>query len=226
MEKKTRDLLIISAILIVGFYLLILPKIFQTTKLENNAITLDEGIKKISSLLQKDNASFDKLKKGEIILIQGGKLVSDYSPENFAKLGADLISLKMQIQQKDESKDKQALLKSIDLYIEVLKLEQEEKGLYTAANAVAQKSTDLKSSCQNIEELKKIPSKEIELDNAFSGLNKKTNELFLAYANLDKIDSLLLDVGNPSEIENNFDFLFDVQQLEQLCGITNSPETV
>lgn len=218
MEKKWKNLIIVIIFFLIlflaGFFFLQTPK---TT--EKNTVNLDEGFQEINSILSSNNLAFSKLQKADIILIQDGELVNDFSESSFSKLEADFKTLKAKYQTKQDSSEKEALIRSIDLYLELIGTEKKEKELYNLAVYLENNVTDFQSGCKNKDKFLLLANGELELINNLSELNEKTNQFLLEFADLEKVDQLLLDIDTVTGFDDTYDFVSDVEDLDYACSI-------
>ena len=217
MDKKWKNLIIVVFFLLFVIAGLFLLQNFPTS--EKTTITVEEGFEEINAVLSQNSLSFERLQKAEIILIEDGKLVNDFSESSFSNLQNGLQALKAKFQSKENSSDKEALVQSIDLYLEVLELERKEKELYGDAVALNEKVSDLKSGCENKQELQSIADRELEFSNSLSELNQKTSDFLLDFIEVERADLLLLDLNPSDEFESAYDFSFDVYDIDYLCSV-------
>lgn len=134
-----------------------------------------------------------------------------------------MSALKNGFARKRDSREKQALLSSIELYLELIELEKNEKELYTSALLLNDKVTDLESGCQNRNAILDVANNELIFSGKLSGLNDKVTDFLLDYAELPKIDLITLDL-EYDDIESTYEFFIDAQDIFYVCGIINETE--
>ncbi|GEM_PF-2766082 len=221
MEKRWRNLLALAVLLV--FVVVVIS--FLLSAPEKTTVTASEGFSQISSVLLANSLSFEKLQKAEIILVENGQLKNDFSDSSFTKLETGLRGLKTEFLAKDDSAAKNALVKSVDLYLELILLEKKEKELFVLAASLERDSTDLQTTCRNRARFVSFAQQDLELSNSLIGLNDKTNEMFTEFGVVEQIELLLLDIDTGQSLES-YSFISDIEELDYACSILlDSEET-
>jgi len=221
LEKRWRNLLALAVLLV--FVVVVIS--FLLSAPEKTTVTASEGFSQISSVLLANSLSFEKLQKAEIILVENGQLKNDFSDSSFTKLETGLRGLKTEFLAKDDSAAKNALVKSVDLYLELILLEKKEKELFVLAASLERDSTDLQTTCRNRARFVSFAQQDLELSNSLIGLNDKTNEMFTEFGVVEQIELLLLDIDTGQSLES-YSFISDIEELDYACSILlDSEET-
>lgn len=206
-------------------FLVALAGIFFFFFSEQTDTVLEEGYSKILRVIEKNGLTKEQFFEAKIIFIEEGELVNDFSPGHFAGLERDLKELKSEFQKLQAPKEKNAFLSAIEVYLEMIELEKQEKQIYLDVIQLKNSVSDLESACKNLEQIKSIAVQDFELTISFSELDQKNIDVLLNNSVVENIDNLLLE-NNPLEQVNLYPYLFDdIHSTELLCPDTEGEST-